>query len=105
MLREIVDLFLVECPKQMAEIEHARDEDDPQALTRAAHTLKGSLSMFAADRARNVARRIEKMGSDNDLSDFDEAWIELEQRVDELVAAMSEGWMTHSDAKPSGGQG
>ena len=50
MLRELVELFRVECPKQMAEIRRQQAAGDLPGLARAAHTLKGSVSMFAAQK-------------------------------------------------------
>jgi CheY-like chemotaxis protein len=89
-LREMVGLFLLECPKQLAEIEKTHAEGDQVALTRAAHTLKGSATMFAAEKVIAAARRIETMARAGDLSEYDQAWAELQQCADEIVAALKQ---------------
>ncbi|MBI1247895.1 response regulator [bacterium] len=87
-LQEMIDLFAAECPKQMNEIQAAHASGDNQRLTRAAHTLKGSVALFAADKATAAARRIEFMGRDNDVEDFPEAWSELKTRIEALLSAL-----------------
>ncbi|TWU23779.1 response regulator [Bythopirellula polymerisocia] len=89
-LREMVELFLAECPKQLTEIEQARASGEQVALTRAAHTFKGSVSIFAADNASEAAKRIEEMSRAGDLTDYDQAWNELQQRAGELVAGLKQ---------------
>jgi HPt (histidine-containing phosphotransfer) domain-containing protein len=87
LLRDLVELFRTECPKQMDEIRRQRAAGDAAGLARAAHSLKGSVAMFAAQRAYEAALRIEKMGRAGDLSDFDEAWQVLQAAIDRLTSA------------------
>ncbi|QDU88676.1 Signal transduction histidine-protein kinase BarA [Pirellulimonas nuda] len=89
-LKEMIELFLVECPKQMTAVEAAHTSGKPAALMEAAHTLKGSVSMFAANEATAAARRVEKMGRTGDLDDYDAAWADLQSRIAELVAALQQ---------------
>jgi CheY-like chemotaxis protein/HPt (histidine-containing phosphotransfer) domain-containing protein len=86
-LRELVELFRVECPKQMAEIQDKKAADDLPGLARAAHTLKGSVGIFAAQAAYDAALRIETMGRNGDASKFDEAWADLEREIERLSSA------------------
>jgi two-component system, sensor histidine kinase and response regulator len=88
LLVEMIDLFREECPKQMGDIQAAYSSRDMEALERAAHTLKGSVALFAAKRATDAAKRLEFMGRDGKLDDFDEAWGELQTRVRELLSAL-----------------
>src|SRR5262249_1839716 len=44
LLQEIVDIFLVESPRLLHEIQQAISQGDARCLQRAAHTLKGSLA-------------------------------------------------------------
>lgn len=89
MLREVVELFATECPKQMTDIEEAHESGDSERVSRAAHTLKSSVALLGAERAAAAAKKIEYMARDNELADFAEAWHELKQRVDELLEALS----------------
>jgi signal transduction histidine kinase/DNA-binding response OmpR family regulator/HPt (histidine-containing phosphotransfer) domain-containing protein len=87
-LAEMVQLFISECPKQMADVAAAYESGDHTALTRAAHTLKGSLTLFAAEEAGAAARRIEFIGREQKLDEYPQAWAELQQHVDELLQAI-----------------
>jgi two-component system, sensor histidine kinase and response regulator len=84
-LRELVELFRAEGPKQLAEIKHCQLAGDLPGLARAAHTLKGSVGIFAAQAAFDAALRIEKMGRDGDVSEFDDAWARLEREIKRLL--------------------
>ncbi|GAA4428000.1 response regulator [Bremerella cremea] len=88
-LREMLDLFMTECPKQMNEIKAAYVAGDHDRLTRAAHTLKGSVAMFAADAAISAARRIEFMGRNDKIDEFEVAWIDLQEKIKRLTADLS----------------
>ncbi|PQO38779.1 histidine kinase [Blastopirellula marina] len=89
-LYEMIDLFTTECPKQLNDIQAAFAAGDNEKFIRSAHTLKGSVALFAADEATAAARRIEFMGRDNELGDFQNAWKDLKQRINELMAALAE---------------
>ena len=84
-LLEMIDLFGVECPKQLADIETAHASGNTEAVMRAAHTFKGSVALFAADTATEAAKRIEYMGRAGKLDDYDTAWAELNTQVEELL--------------------
>ncbi|MGI9430281.1 MAG: response regulator, partial [Bythopirellula sp.] len=84
-LREVVDLFCVECPKQMADIEAAFASGNKESVMRAAHTFKGSVALFAADAATAAAKRIEAMGRTGSLDDYPNAWDALNVQVNELL--------------------
>jgi signal transduction histidine kinase/DNA-binding response OmpR family regulator/HPt (histidine-containing phosphotransfer) domain-containing protein len=87
-LTEMIELFAAEGPKQMADIAAAYDSGDSHALMRAAHTLKGSLSLFAAEPATAAARRIEMMARDGKLDEYPEAWVDLERHIAEVFSAL-----------------
>lgn len=87
MLLELVGLFRVEGPKQMNDIREQHAAGDLPALARAAHTLKGSVSIFAAQHAYAAALRIEKMARASDATQFSDAWRELQSAIDRLTTA------------------
>ena len=88
MLAEMIDLLAVEGPKQMAEIKAAYDAGDAEAVMRAAHTLKGSVSLFAAASATAAALRIEMLGRERNLQGFPQAWADLQNCVADLQSAL-----------------
>ena len=84
LLREFVRLFLADCPQRLAEIKEAIRRGDAGALGRAAHTLKGSVGNFAAQKAFAASQRLEKMSRDGDLDNAGEACVTLESELEVL---------------------
>jgi CheY-like chemotaxis protein len=80
-LRELVRLFLADCPRRLAEIKEAIRRGDAGALGRAAHTLKGSVGNFAAKNAFAAAQRLEIMSRDIDLDNVGKACVTLESEL------------------------
>jgi signal transduction histidine kinase/DNA-binding NarL/FixJ family response regulator len=82
--RKLVSIFLEQSPKLMTQIREALDADDPQALRRAAHALKGTISNFPLGPARGEASKMETLGFDGDMAAAREALPVLEQEVERL---------------------
>jgi HPt (histidine-containing phosphotransfer) domain-containing protein len=80
-LQSVVALFEEDSPGQMARIQDAIKNGDPQALMAAAHTLKGSLLVLSADRASNAALELEKLGRQSKLQGAAEWFAILESEV------------------------
>lgn len=87
-LQEIAGLFLEECPKLVFEIRTAIASGDAGALERAAHTLKGSVSNFAAQPASEAARRLELIGRTGHLQEAPEACGALETEIERFTLAL-----------------
>lgn len=81
LLREFVRLFLADWPQRLAEIKEAIRRGDTGALDRAAHTLKGSVGNFAAQKAFAASQRLENMGRDGELGSAGEACVTLESEL------------------------
>jgi CheY-like chemotaxis protein len=90
MLSEMASLFIQECPQQMEQITRAHANSDMRALSRAAHTMKGSAALFGAEHVRSMAYRIEEMGAGNYLSGYEEAWHSLKKEIERLLAALKQ---------------
>ena len=88
LLKEIVGLFLDDCPKQLSSIRDAIERGSAQDLERAAHAFKGSVGNFGASAAFEVALNLERIGCDGDLGRADEAMRALEIEVDRLSKAL-----------------
>jgi CheY-like chemotaxis protein len=89
LLGELADLFLSECPKLLAAISEAVRSQDAGRLRQAAHTLKGSVSNFAARSAVAAAERLEQLGKTGDLTGADEALAALQTEVERLQPALA----------------
>ncbi len=93
LLREIVDLFVRDCPRLLREIRQGLQEDNPLQVEKAAHSLKGSVSNFAAEAAVQAALRLEDMGRTRNLAGAPDAIRQLERAMDwvrEELAALGE---------------
>jgi HPt (histidine-containing phosphotransfer) domain-containing protein len=90
LLAEMAALLAFEAPQQMADIEAAYAARDADALNRAAHSLKGSVSLFGAAAAMAGARRIEELARTGRLVEFPPAWADLQKLVQDLLEALGE---------------
>jgi two-component system, sensor histidine kinase and response regulator len=87
-LRELTGLLLEQMPRLMGEICAAVEAGRPEQLRLAAHTLKGSALVFAADETVAVAQRLEAMADAGALDDAPAAVAALQQEVERLTAAL-----------------
>jgi HPt (histidine-containing phosphotransfer) domain-containing protein len=90
LMKELVGLFLDECPQRMAEIREALILRDVTKLRQAAHTLKGSVGIFGARETFDGARRLETVAQEQDWEHAEEAWAALEAAIERLKPAMAE---------------
>jgi CheY-like chemotaxis protein len=88
LLRELVELFLSECPHLLCSIREAAARRDRKALERAAHTLHGSVSTFSAKAACEAAQRLETMACHGDLTGAEEACAALEAAIERLKPSL-----------------
>ena len=88
MLRDLVEMFFVECPKLIEQIREHIASADGSELRRAAHTLKGSAHVFGAAAAAEAAHRLEEIGREEAFADAEEALALLEDEVAQLLPAL-----------------
>ncbi len=81
LLGELVDLFLDTGGEMLSQVEHAVRQGNAEAIERAAHTLKGSVGNFAADRAFEAALKLETMGREGALKHVKRAFKDLEREI------------------------
>jgi len=61
---------------------------DPEAITEAAHALKGSMGVFAADDAVRAAQDVETLAHSGDLQGVQEATAALSVEIQRLTTAL-----------------
>jgi two-component system, sensor histidine kinase and response regulator len=88
-LQELAGLFAEDCPKLLTEIRSAIASGDARGLEHAAHTLKGSVSNFAAEPAREAAYRLEMLGRNGNLMPAPEACFALEYEIERFTDALN----------------
>jgi PAS domain S-box-containing protein len=88
LLADLAKLFCEESPKLLSAVRDAVAKGDTAALKRAAHSLKGSMSTFAARDATEAALRLEEFASEGDLVHAEGAYRLLATQVDRLKQAL-----------------
>jgi len=68
LLKDVVSMSLEECPEQVQALKAAVEGQDAAGVERSAHRLKGIMGNVGGMVAREVAQRLEEMGSKGDLA-------------------------------------
>jgi PAS domain S-box-containing protein len=82
LISEVAEIFLTESEDLMQTIRDSLAERDAETLSKAAHSLKGSVANFGADRAFEAARSVEMASRNNELDGLDAAVQALAEQVD-----------------------
>ncbi len=88
LLKDLVSVFLDECPKLLGNVRAAVKAGDSHKLKLAAHTLKGAVSNFSTWPAFEAALRLETMGHTGDLVHAAEGLAALEAALARLEPAL-----------------
>jgi PAS domain S-box-containing protein len=87
-LKEIVELFVKECPTMVAQIRQAVNEGNAAAVDRASHKLKGVVGNFGGRNAYDLAWKLEQLGKSNNLTNVKELFFSLEKEMERLTEAL-----------------
>jgi signal transduction histidine kinase/DNA-binding response OmpR family regulator len=87
MLREVLNLFQSECPRELETLRDAVTRRERGALKLAAHSLKGVFANLSAGRATVLAYRLEQLAADGDFTDASAALAALEEEAERVRAA------------------
>jgi two-component system sensor histidine kinase/response regulator len=90
LLRELCEILLEESPKLLQKLREAIADADPEAVMRAAHSLKGELGYLGAPGAAQAARELEEMGHEKNLSRATELFTLLERELTGLHHALKD---------------
>ena len=90
LLRELISLFLEDCPRMLGDLDEAIRTDDVAEAGHAAHALKGSMSNFDAFEAVEVASRLEAAGRVGSLATAREIYPDLLAAVNRFRDALVE---------------
>ena len=88
LFREIAEVFLGDCPNQLARIASAIENGDADALRSSAHSLKGAVGNFGADAAWETALQLEEIGKEGRLEEAALVHDDLKRTVEQLVTAL-----------------
>jgi HPt (histidine-containing phosphotransfer) domain-containing protein len=90
LLHEMVQLFLVESPKLLAQMQQALAHNDPRLLEMAAHCLKGELRYLVVPEASEAADKLEAAGRTGEITAAADLLVDLRSRLAALWTAVSE---------------
>ncbi len=85
-IKKLAEVFVFEARQLLSELRVAVAAHDPMKIRRAAHTLKGSAALFAAERVRQIAFELESLGRLKELEFAEQRLAELEVAVAEMLA-------------------
>jgi signal transduction histidine kinase/AmiR/NasT family two-component response regulator/HPt (histidine-containing phosphotransfer) domain-containing protein len=85
---EVIELFLVSCPRLMSNIKNAITSEDSEALGFAVHTLKGVVGNFWAQAALEATERLEIIAAKNGLTDLELPLATVEAQIARLSEAL-----------------
>ncbi len=88
LLHEIIGLFLEDCPQLVEDIRRGLARGDAPAVSRAAHTLKGSAGNFDAKEVTALAQRLEARAREGDLETSRSTFAMLEKTVTEMLSRL-----------------
>ncbi len=84
LLRELIDMFLVEVPKWLAAIDESLASGDVETLKRGAHSIKGAAGTFAAEEAVQAAFALEQIAKERRLEEAVPALTALKEALARL---------------------
>ena len=89
LLREMVGLFLDDCPNRLANLHHALLRGDAAQVALVAHSIKGSVCNLSASAATEAAAKLEELAVSGDLSLAGKAGEDLERELARLQPALT----------------
>jgi HPt (histidine-containing phosphotransfer) domain-containing protein len=103
LFREMADLFQQRYRILLDSARKAILARDVKAIDFTAHVIQGTVANFAAYRAQELARNLERNVNENNMEELDGSYAELEEEVVKLADALSrclnEGWYESSDCR------
>jgi two-component system sensor histidine kinase/response regulator len=90
LLCSIVRTYLEEYPGRLAELKQAAGEEDAKTIQLSAHSLKGPLRFFGAQRAFGLARQLEELGRGGRMQEAPATLADLENALRDLEPLLRE---------------
>ena len=88
--REMVALFIGECPRMLGLIHDALAGGDADAVRRAAHSFKGAVANFTNQGLTVTARQLEEAAAEGHLEEASALVQRLEGELGDLLREMTE---------------
>ncbi len=93
LLKELVGDLIKEIPPQLDDLEKAVKSGDCEQIRKAAHKIKGSVSIVGENKAFGIAYKIEAMGRENNIEQVKETFEQFKEELNKLIKFLgSEEW-------------
>ena len=89
LFKELAQLFLTDLPTLLLAIEEAIKARNGEKIGKSAHTIKGAISNFSADKAYQAALALEKIGKNNELDKAEDFFRELLKEIEAMKEALT----------------
>jgi two-component system sensor histidine kinase/response regulator len=89
LVREMLTLFREDVPVYQSRLSGALARGDSAGVQQASHSLRGMLSMFGAEAAMQVAFRLERMGTNGDLTEAQAQTEKLDSEITRFLKFVS----------------
>lgn len=87
---QVVDRYLTNVEDMEREMRRAVEVGDPEALERAAHSLKGSSGTIGAGRLREICRRLEEVAERGSVDGVEDGLCELRREFRQVSRQLSQ---------------
>ncbi|WP_404306064.1 NAD-binding protein [Neorhodopirellula lusitana] len=87
---ELIDAMLEETPRLLDEMQEAFKQNNVDQIRHTAHTLKGSLEIFGASSAQELAARLELAGEATDRQELADTHDKFKSQCENLLNALKE---------------
>ncbi len=94
-LRDLAGIFLEECPKLLNAIQEGVNTGDAKSARRAAHTLRSSSKIIAAEELDEITAQLEQLARDDELSSVAERLPQLREAAERVCSAITD-WLKPS---------
>ena len=87
-LLSLINQFLEDIPRHVTAIQAALDQEDPEALQRAAHACKGGARYMGAERLAELALQLETLGREHSIEEAKEMLEWLLQEIKLVIPSL-----------------
>ncbi len=84
LLRELLEMFLKDCPEKIRGLEQAIRDKDDKVLSEVAHSLKGASGNLRLTKIYELCLALENKGKEKDMSDAPKMLNELKEHISKL---------------------
>jgi HPt (histidine-containing phosphotransfer) domain-containing protein len=89
-INELIDTFLEDAPKMIAELKAGLSADNAETFRRAAHSMKSNAATFGAAQLAALAKELEMLGKENKLSETGDKLKALEEAYETVSRELEE---------------